>query len=514
MSRSGVVAPFRVRSTRRSEVALLVASAAIAADGERWAVEVRDTLERLGPAFGAFAVYMGSRVDLLSALDCYELARAHASPRPPQQVRALLAAEAAVADGRIRHVDVVPTAVTAATQTHAARLADGTAIDLEIPTAVADAGEDLELLTLTDALFAPRVAGPALTAAADDFRARLHAEWDTTERLAALHAAMADMARGAPVIVPRPSAELSSPNMLVTVLDDEDWRIAEQASVEEPDADARALLSAWLRLALFESAYPMLAPHEPIRCIGNRFMARQMIRSNGAVQQHLLAYLFAVTSDLPDSAWAALQRELAPTPRRATDEELQRAFRRLVPFRDDRHTESGSATADHIFLQWRTASQHGWLPGPSLVPFYCALFGVVSGTGSTAGSDIVADAIASLRVTADVRQLGGWAAQADLPAAMERQLAMALDLPEKLNRLLSAAADGTIRVQLMTANPAVTTRRQTVSAALSLLLVGAALVVLAGESVQVRQAWGSEPWRSIALVAMGALTVWAIGRFR
>jgi hypothetical protein len=93
-------------------------------------------------------------------------------------------------------------------------------------------------------------------------------------------------------------------------------------------------------------------------------------------------------------------------------------------------------------------------------------------------------------------------------------MALLIDLPQKIDRLLTVAADGAVRVQLVAADPSGASRRNRVATTVSLLLVAAALIVLAGAMPALRQLWASEPWRSAGFVVTGAVLVWAVGRLR
>src|SRR5262249_16272134 len=146
-----------------------------------------------------------------------------------------------------------------------------------------------------------------------------------------------------------------------------------------------------------------------------------LVRLPVLTRRHLRAYLFAVVGETPDRAWTALQQELTAATDAQSVDEVQRTFRKLVPFRDDRFTETGSAIADLVLLQWRTATRSGWLPSPHIVPFYRAFFAVASaGSDREGDNDAVAEAINSLRFEADLRDLGDWVGQANVVTALER----------------------------------------------------------------------------------------------
>jgi hypothetical protein len=513
-----VVVPFRPRFRRRDEINRHLAAWESAGDARGdWASRARGVLEGLGPVFGAFAAYIGSRIDLLPAMDCRELARADRTGRAasPDVVQSLLSADLASMGANLA-VDPVPVVVAAVTQVHRAFMPDGTVVHVHVhTTSFQESSEDLEALALAEPVFTGRIASPALVSAVADFRARFHQEADLMARAALLEDGAREMRRGAPLLLPRAFPALCSPRILVTEIPEDEESAA--LAGEDPRASespGKAAVQAWLRQALFASVCPIFAPDERMAMAGDRLIASSVMSIPTRTQQRLLSYLFAVAGESPDRAWAALRADLVAAPDAAPAEHVEREFRRLVPFRDDRSTDTGSMVANHVFLQWRSASRHGWLPAPPVVPFYRGLFGALSAAPhSDADGDVLADAISSLRVQSDVRQLGTWMADSDVMSAVERQMALLIELPQKLDRLLTVAADGAVRVQLVTDDPSAS-QRDRAATAVALVLLAAALIVLAGALPAVRQLWASEPWRSAVLVITGAVLVWTVGRLR
>jgi hypothetical protein len=519
MSTRPTVIPFRPPFRRRDEVARQVAAwDAGAAAGEDWPMRARRELEDLGPVPGAFAAYLGSRIDLFSATDCRALAGARRKGRAsaPDVVRSLLSAEPIARGSQHLAVDPVPASVSTVTQAHHAFLPDGRMVDVHVHTAsFFESADDLESLALVEPVFGGRLGRAALVSAIADFRVRFHQDADLLAIAALLEDGARDVARGAPMLLPRPLPDLCSSRMLVTDMPDGERSPFASVDPWSAQADKPSAVKAWLQQALSGSVCPIFAPDERIVMCGDRFMAASLVRIPRGTQQALLAYLFAVAGELPDRAWNSLQPELAASAQAQPADQVRREFRRLVPFRDDRFTETRSAAADRAFLQWRIASGHGWLPAPHVVPFYRGLFGALCAAEDANGEeDVVAEALASLRVPSDARDLGAWMADADVMSAVERQMALLIDLPQKIDRLLTVAADGAVRVQLVAADPSGASRRNRVATTVSLLLVAAALIVLAGAMPALRQLWASEPWRSAGFVVTGAVLVWAVGRLR
>jgi ubiquinone biosynthesis protein len=511
-----VVVPFRSRRTRRDEVrhGLAALTRADAGDREQWASRVRVALESLGPLFASFGTYLGSRIDLLSAGECRELAACASPPLSVAHLRTLLGRERPDGIAWLRDVDPMPRAQSVMAQAHAARLADGTAVEVEVVTgSLEDWAEDLDLLPLVQTVSYGRLSPAMLESAIAGFRAQLLHDGDLRARAALLHSAARDAAQGAPLVVPRLRAELCTSRVLVTETPAFEDAEAVGAVDLMATAERRAALAVWLRQALFGSVLPLFVHGEIATDRGRLVASTRLARLPEATQQHLLAHLFAVADDTPDRSWAALEPELERAADAASPEDVQRVFRRLVPFRDDRSGRSGSAVADHAFLQWRFASQHGWLPRAHVAPFYQSLMEAVARTtDAAAGADALADAIDGLRLTAGLRQLNALAGEVDVMAAIERHMALMLELPDKLDRLLTVAADGSVRVQLVAADEG--SRRMRSAALLAALLVIAAVALLAGSTSAVRAVWGSQSIGWVALVATGALLVWGVGRFR
>jgi hypothetical protein len=219
-----------------------------------------------------------------------------------------------------------------------------------------------------------------------------------------------------------------------------------------------------------------------------------------------------VITESPDRAWASLAPELVATTGAAPGEELARAFRCLVPFRDDPTCDSGSNAADHMFLQWRHATSHGWVPASHVIPFYHGSFRIIAtARGADGVGDLVADALRTLRAEAGLRQLEEWSRALDPLGAIEQQMTLLMQLPQKLDQLLSIAADGTVRVQLVSGDSAGAARRSRLATAVGLLLVTLAALALAATALSIPSAW-SDAGQAVLLLGAGGLLVWAVGR--
>ena len=519
MHANPTVVPVRARLSRRDAVLARLASVTNGGShlehDERWASNLRQAAEDLGPVFTAFADYLSTRIDLLPVVECRELGAVHAPP-PTQSVAQLQRIIAAENAGQRRGFDLSPEplSVTAWSQTHAACLETGEPVRVEVVTITEEtAAVDLALLALVQRVCSGRIAPALLRSALADFRLRFEATCDCRRRIADAVAATIRIEPALSTVVPRPIAERCSRRVLVCeeVAADRpaDARAASDLR-DQPDA-AVCAISSWLRVALSGSVFPILTADSRRRADGMFVATGALARLPPAAGAHLTEYLLAVAADSPDRACDALVHDLTPLDDAAPLDEVARAFRRLVPFRDDRSCDSGSEVADCVFLQWRVATRHGWVPATYLVPFYQGLFGLVTAMrDETGGRDVVAEAVCGLRFDAGVRYIEEWTRNLDMTSAMERHMLLLMQLPGKLDRLLTIAADGTVRVQVGAADRP-RSRYSRARFAVALLLVVLSAALLAGvPGIDAR----SDAAQSIGFVAAGALLVWAVGRVR
>ena len=260
------------------------------------------------------------------------------------------------------------------------------------------------------------------------------------------------MRNGESALIPVPRPELCTARIFVSEveLDEGEEGVGWEAQNSgEAEATASLITRGWLRQALFGSVVPLLDSDETVEVAGGRIIAYGSVAVLPKLTQaHLLAYLMAVAGDSPERAWESLRPELVSLPHAAPAEEVLRAFRCLVPFRDDHFEDSRSAIADHVFLQWRCASEHGWVAPQHVTPFYEGLHALVLAVGREAGGrDFLAEGLRELRLTAHLRQFEDWTRGADFGAEVEQQVAMLMELPQRIDRLLTVAAAGMVRLQ-------------------------------------------------------------------
>jgi hypothetical protein len=513
MPSAPVVVPFRTERSRKDVLVarLRAVASAGALDGDDvWAPTLRRALDESGPVFACFGDYLASRVDVLSVGECLALVQSRFMARrwSLMRVERLLAAEF----GAAAPIDLVATPVTTTwcSQVHAARLRTGGLAHVEVLTLDRDAAhEDLNLLAEVHHACIGRVRDDVLTSMITDFCARFQEALDWRRRLSSV---MAPTRKEDDVIVfPTVRTELCSPRVLVFDAPAPVY-VSTLVGTDVAEAPVR-ILEAWLRQVMSGAVFPVLTADATVTA-GVPFPVTirlaQVPASSGA---RFVEYLLAVTDGLPDGAWTALSAELTPSQRAEPQAEVERAFRCLVPFRDDRTSGSGSESADQAFVQWRAATRRGWLPSAPLVSFYQGLFGLVSAVRDREpGRDVLSSAVARLRLEAGLHRFDEWANGHDVISAMERQMLLLLQLPQKVDQLLTAAAEGSVRVQLVSGDEHRVARQSRAAAVLGGALVLVAGLVLLASGVTSWSAGWSGSAQTVGLVAVGGLLVWAIGR--
>jgi hypothetical protein len=513
------VLPFRTRRSRRRVVTARLAAVRPAdsvGDDDEWGARLRHAAEDLGPVFVSFCDYLATRIDLLPAGAGNALARARgrAACWPAAAVASRIAAELEHAPSLLK-VSADPVASTAVSQTHEARLPSGERVHVEVVTLdEGTAAADMDLLPLVGDVCRGFVGEAVFASAVSDFRAWFADRCDCRRRLAFALAAAARPVRGAAMWTTVPCPDLCSTHVLVSVLPSQSAEASDddhEVPWQRDSDSALAVVSGWLRQAMSGAVVPVLAPGSVIAPGRSLVTCDSFARLTDRSRRHLTTYVLALGSDLPDRAWEALAHGLVPVEGAAPREEVSRAFRCLVPFRDDRSCDSGSEVADRAFLQWRTATLHGWVPAADVTPFYRGLHSVIAAVRELArGRDVLAEAVQALRFETTLRQFDEWSQGVDVTGAMERQVTLLMQLPQKIDRLLTVAAEGSVRVQLVNDQDRAA-RRLRAAVTMALLMVTGAVMMLVGSTGSGPHAW-SDSAQAAGLLVTGGLLVWAAGR--
>ena len=487
---------------------------------------LRGALEELGPVCAAFGRYLASRVDLLPASDCLELARvdARVPPWPAAAVGERIATELGErAEELLATLEPEPFASTLLVQSHRARLAGGQPAIVHVvrPGIEEPLGLDLALLpALAEAL---AVHGILFGQAVADFRLDLEQGSDLRGAATSLDMLAVDTERFGRLAVPVVDRGLSTSRVLVhtdlggTALDDPLWPggLPGGSPLDEVTAVARQVCAVWFRQALFGRVFPPELGEGAVRVLpGGRigWQGISLVRVPAAVQANLRSFVLAVASRDPDEACAALVRETAREDGAVSEEELLLQLRQIVPFRDGAWSASGESLAEHAFVYARVARANGYQPSVPALAFHRGLFAIALACREMEPiGDPLADGLQELRLLTGFSQVSGAVRPDQWNGQLDRYALLLAMLPQRLDELLTRAAEGDrYGVPEASARPRAGGSSQILVAAVA--LVAAALALLLRHLVEAGVLAGmGEEGAAILFLVCGGLLLWAAG---
>ena len=528
---------------------------------------LRGALEELGPVFAAFGAYLGSRVDLLAAADCLELAAIseRVPPLPVAAVRAAVTAELAWREGRtgageapqpapaepaLAELEAEPCESRLLVQGHRARLADGERVVLRLvrPGAAEAAEADLARLPLLAGACADLGCRDGwLDEAIDGFRRSLRDDADLAATAGALELLALDAESFGLLAVPEVRRDLCTPRLLVTG-DPEGVDLARALAEARAGGDAarrrdlaRLVCVVWLHQALAGRIFPVGLPEAGARVVaGGRLalLAGGFARPPAADRANLRGFLIAMAAHEPDDACSYLLREMTREGPESAAATLRLQLRQVVPFRDGAWSAAGTSLAEHVFVCARQARLCGFRPRPQLIAFYRGLAAAAGAArrleardpdpGSprsggeprdpSPGRDGQADAL--LDALMEVRVLTGFAQVRDAVSPpwtdqWGRYAALMSQLPRRMDELLDLASDRGPRAAGDAAEPRARREESSHLVVAGALLVLGAMVLLLHHFVQsgVLAGW-RETIAAAVLLAVGGTLVWILARER
>jgi len=254
--------------------------------------------------------------------------------------------------------------------------------------------------------------------------------------------------------------------------------------VERRDLASR-LCTVWLQQALLSRFFPVgAAPPDVLVQPDGQLAFRGVYGSlSSDSKKTLWNYLVAASAGDPDTACAYLFKEMEKDPGSVRESDLRHRFRQVVPFRDCELEGGGSRNllAAHLWVHVRVARAHGCrLPLP-LARFYRGLFLVHdAGIQLAPGEDSLRDGLENVRATAALTQLRDLVSLDNLNQNLEKFAPLLLDLPRKMDEVLTLVAEGSARMHLKVRESAERRGQKNATATLvSLLLVLAGSALLA-----------------------------------
>ncbi len=471
-------------------------------------LELGAALEQLGPVFAAFGRYLVQRADLLPASDCLALEGLGGEPPLSHVVAVDRTIERQLGRPRTEvfpGFDEEPFEVRWLDQCHRARLAGGEKVVVRVIHARAQGfaleGEDLEgeleaLAELRGVFAGPGFAGADhFPSVLEDFRRAIAARLDLGTLAAGLESLARD-ARGSDLlVVPRVFGELSTSRVLTT-----EWlpgstldEIFTGPALPEIDAHdlARRLGLIWLRMALAGRRFPIEAevrelPDGRLAVTGGRFAALP-----DATRVRLWSYLRALIEHFPDRAAASLLPEVSKARPDAVAAELRTRVRQVVPFRDGGWSATGESLGEYAVLHWRLLRDAGFIPRRHLDEFYQGLFWAARAARRLAPQqDPLGEAVRDFDWLAGWNQFRQLTAPRQVAVTAESYLEALVDLPPKVDRILTLAAREGFRLPRRSRRGEKNATARVIALALSM----AALALLAG------------PWRALG-AALGLSAV-------
>jgi predicted unusual protein kinase regulating ubiquinone biosynthesis (AarF/ABC1/UbiB family) len=441
--------------------------------------KLRQALEHLGPVFSAFGLYMASRVDLLLARDCLELAAIADWGRatPIATIRELIAREIARPHDEVFPVfEDEPFESRLLFQSHCALLSDGKVVTVTVvhPELQEYLECDLELLPILQHVFTGTTGlGAAIEDAIADFRRMLQWQIDFLYKVKAFETLARDTQEFAMLKIPKVYKELCSSQM-TTLEQVSGTTLAEmmaacdgagterhrraQAVYEytglEPQTLARRLCMVWLRQALLGVQFPVELRPEDLVLLPNKqiaFTGGVFASLPSDAKKNLWHYVIATSTEDPDKACSYLLRELVQEGRPIDENELRYRFREVVPFRDGGWSGNGvsSNLTEHLFVHWKLVSERGLQPQPHLLCFYRGLFQTLAHVRRLApDGDALLEGLQDLRTIAMLAQFQEMMELPTLSDNLDKYTTMMMDFPRKFDDALTLAAERSARLKV------------------------------------------------------------------
>jgi len=512
---------------------------AAAGDEESRGGRLRAALEDLGPVFSCFGLYMATRVDLLRARDCLELAAVpdRAPPATPATVRDLFRREIGCApEEAFPAFEEEPFESRLLYQSHRARMPDGAPVVVKIirPEAERRFLCDVELLHLLEgALAGVAPCGAPFQSAVADFATALGQQMDFTHEAKALETLARDAEGFGALRAPSVQRGLCATRVMVVEeltgyrLDDVEFPHTEREeggrgipNVFDRTSLARLLCSVWLRQALLGHVFPVEPCPANVVALSDRqiaFTGGLFASLPGESQSNLWSYLIAAAAENPDRACSCMLREVRREGPPGSDEDLRHRFRQVVPFRDSEwyRDDDVNRLAEHLVVHWRAAAECGYVPQTHLPSFYRGLFAVTSTAQQLyAEGDPLLEGLQDARLVAGLAQVREMMSLHHLGDHLDRYAAMMVGLPQMLDDMLTLGSEGGARVKLHVPEAASHRRRNNSSSVTTALLLAFAAITLLLPHVTASLAAGAWADRinAVAFVLAGAVLLHAVSR--
>jgi predicted unusual protein kinase regulating ubiquinone biosynthesis (AarF/ABC1/UbiB family) len=484
---------------------------------------LRETLAELGPLFASFGRYLSSRIDLLPRRDCLELAAIADRSEPLHESDAARVIERALGappDRRYFAFDASAHRIRLWTEQHDAWLSPGVPVTVTIvrPDAAAIVMSDLPLLPLVAPWLG--LADSELALAIEDFSQSLRHRLDQVHQATVLGKLAADVRAGGLFDAPGSYRGHCSASVLTleriegAPIDEASGLGAVAGALEARGLIARRIASAWLRQATVGQVVPYDFDLRDVSIVRDR-----LVLTGGSFEPHATAgrarflnYTNAVAADDPDGAAAWLLADAVVEPNSALEEEVRRRLRQAVPFRDGEWSGE-DRLAEQLLVQWRVTRLAGLELHPHQLHVYRGVQAMSAiATALAPDSDALLAALQEERLRISFGSAQPLIDPRALPATLDKLLQDMVNLPQKLDEVLTLAADGRLRVKLHVPHDegARRVRNRTVSLVSSLVVLTALAFAL--RHVAISQVPGVEQIGALIVMAVGIWLLAAAAR--
>jgi len=380
--------------------------------------QARMTLERMGPGYSCFSLYLSSRIDLLNGEYCREFALTPdcAPPLSTAETQRIIEQEIGThSPSLFLEFNYDPLRSTLLAQYHSARLASG------IPVIVVILRPEYYALQTSSSVppsfnMAPVQQMCGLELSRDvffDFFGALRRKANFVRQAEILESMAGNSPPSELLSVPRVYRELST-SRLMTLEPKEGMPLATAAQNGHCNTDllARRFCQAWLQQVLCGQGFPVdPQPHNILVTDDNRilFTGCDLTTLSLNAQDNLWNYMMATIVDDPDRATLYLLREMYPLPNMRVDgQDFRSKFRQAAYFGALAPVlgTNSNALPQLIFQHWKTALEHGQSPKPDLLCFYRGLFAVARiAHGLSALGDPMREGVEEVRASKTVEQV-------------------------------------------------------------------------------------------------------------
>lgn len=352
--------------------------------------QLRMALEDLGPRYACFALYLSSRIDLLPAEYCRELALAAdtAVPLPPSEIFRLLTDELGSAfPQEFQDFDYHPLSSTLVRQSHSARLMTGNSVTVTFlrPEYHVLQGDQAPKAFLDQEIIDQLCGEIKIQNVVADFLYALRRKTNLSLEKEALESASDAADKGAYDGLENQKIYHEMSTARVLTMEKIECRSLDQSMADHSfrrDALARRICKVWLELALSRGSFPVDPQEHNIRVGKNDqlyFEGCELAKLPKGVRENLWNYLLAALVDDPDRSSAYLVHEMYVVGHDKIDlQSFRTNFRQSAYFAalEPILGADSNSLAQLVFQHWKTALDHGYFPKPLLLCFYRGLFSV------------------------------------------------------------------------------------------------------------------------------------------